>query len=91
MGWVLLNPALGTGDPKSLGMFPSPPTDAPFSPRDAGSPQASAGSRSAGRTYSSFSLQVYTAVYYVLADLVMLSLYCYYKVKNRGGGCELGL
>ncbi|NXQ97046.1 LAAT1 protein, partial [Sagittarius serpentarius] len=31
-------------------------------------------------------LQIYTAVYYVLADLVMLSLYCYYKVKNRGGG-----
>ncbi|KAM7083763.1 lysosomal amino acid transporter 1 homolog [Ciconia maguari] len=31
-------------------------------------------------------LQVYTAVYYVLADLVMLALYCYYKVKNRGGG-----
>ncbi|NXD88137.1 LAAT1 protein, partial [Halcyon senegalensis] len=31
-------------------------------------------------------LQVYTAVYYVLADLVMLSLYCYYKVKNGGGG-----
>ncbi|NXS59593.1 LAAT1 protein, partial [Brachypteracias leptosomus] len=31
-------------------------------------------------------LQVYTAVYYVLADLVMLSLYCYYKVKNRSGG-----
>nr|XP_009940077.1 PREDICTED: lysosomal amino acid transporter 1 homolog [Opisthocomus hoazin] len=31
-------------------------------------------------------LQVYTAVYYVLADLVMLSLYCYYKVKNRGRG-----
>ncbi|KAF1533319.1 hypothetical protein FQV20_0010134, partial [Eudyptula albosignata] len=31
-------------------------------------------------------LQVYTAIYYVLADLVMLSLYCYYKVKNRGGG-----
>ncbi|NXJ79780.1 LAAT1 protein, partial [Trogon melanurus] len=30
-------------------------------------------------------LQVYTAVYYVLADLVMLSLYCYYKVKNQGG------
>ncbi|KAK2521594.1 Pqlc2 [Columba guinea] len=36
-------------------------------------------------------LQVYTAVYYVLADLVMLSLYCYYKVKNRGAGCELGV
>ncbi|NXP07756.1 LAAT1 protein, partial [Thinocorus orbignyianus] len=31
-------------------------------------------------------LQVYTAVYYVLADLVMLSLYGYYKVKNQGGG-----
>ncbi|XP_009288026.1 PREDICTED: lysosomal amino acid transporter 1 homolog [Aptenodytes forsteri] len=31
-------------------------------------------------------LQVYTAIYYVLADLVMLSLYCYYKVKNRAGG-----
>ncbi|XP_065552817.1 lysosomal amino acid transporter 1 homolog isoform X1 [Lathamus discolor] len=30
-------------------------------------------------------LQVYTAIYYVLADLVMLALYCYYKVKNRGG------
>ncbi|NXW58792.1 LAAT1 protein, partial [Eurystomus gularis] len=31
-------------------------------------------------------LQVYTAIYYVLADLVMLSLYCYYKVKNGSGG-----
>ncbi|XP_069730560.1 lysosomal amino acid transporter 1 homolog [Phaenicophaeus curvirostris] len=31
-------------------------------------------------------LQVYTAVYYVLADLVMLSLYSYYRVKNRGEG-----
>ncbi|NXK09417.1 LAAT1 protein, partial [Herpetotheres cachinnans] len=31
-------------------------------------------------------LQVYTAVYYVLADLVMLSLYCYYKMKNQGRG-----
>ncbi|XP_042650823.1 lysosomal amino acid transporter 1 homolog [Tyto alba] len=31
-------------------------------------------------------LQIYTAVYYVIADLVMLSLYCYYKVKNCGGG-----
>ncbi|NXU55687.1 LAAT1 protein, partial [Turnix velox] len=30
--------------------------------------------------------QVYTAVYYVLADLVMLSLYGYYKVKNQGRG-----
>uniref|UniRef100_A0A8C8S5L9 Lysosomal amino acid transporter 1 homolog n=1 Tax=Pelusios castaneus TaxID=367368 RepID=A0A8C8S5L9_9SAUR len=31
-------------------------------------------------------LQVYTAVYYVLADLVMLSLYLYYKVKNQRRG-----
>ncbi|NXG38606.1 LAAT1 protein, partial [Dromaius novaehollandiae] len=31
-------------------------------------------------------LQIYTAVYYVLADLVMLSLYCYYKAKNQSGG-----
>ncbi|XP_009078103.1 PREDICTED: lysosomal amino acid transporter 1 homolog [Acanthisitta chloris] len=31
-------------------------------------------------------LQVYTAIYYVLADLVMLSLYCYYTVKNKGRG-----
>ncbi|NXT05149.1 LAAT1 protein, partial [Prunella fulvescens] len=29
-------------------------------------------------------LQVYTAIYYVLADLGMLSLYCYYRVKNGG-------
>lgn len=28
-------------------------------------------------------LQVYTAIYYVLADLMMLSLYFYYKIKNR--------
>ncbi|XP_071623497.1 lysosomal amino acid transporter 1 homolog isoform X1 [Heliangelus exortis] len=31
-------------------------------------------------------LQVYTAVYYVLADLLMLSLYYYYKAKNQGRG-----
>lgn len=29
-------------------------------------------------------LQTYTAVYYVLADLLMLSLYLYYKLKNKG-------
>ncbi|NXO64889.1 LAAT1 protein, partial [Phainopepla nitens] len=29
-------------------------------------------------------LQVYTAIYYVLADLGMLSLYCYYRLKNGG-------
>ncbi|XP_041275322.1 lysosomal amino acid transporter 1 homolog isoform X2 [Pyrgilauda ruficollis] len=29
-------------------------------------------------------LQVYTAIYYVLADLAMLSLYCYYRLKNGG-------
>uniref|UniRef100_A0A6J0SVV2 Lysosomal amino acid transporter 1 homolog n=1 Tax=Pogona vitticeps TaxID=103695 RepID=A0A6J0SVV2_9SAUR len=28
-------------------------------------------------------LQVYTAIYYVLADLLMISLYVYYKVKNQ--------
>ncbi|KAM9830280.1 lysosomal amino acid transporter 1 homolog [Syngnathus typhle] len=28
-------------------------------------------------------LQTYTAVYYVLADLLMLAMYSYYKVKNR--------
>ncbi|XP_044301275.1 lysosomal amino acid transporter 1 homolog [Varanus komodoensis] len=28
-------------------------------------------------------LQVYTAIYYVLADLLMITLYLYYKVKNR--------
>ncbi|NXJ06037.1 LAAT1 protein, partial [Odontophorus gujanensis] len=36
-------------------------------------------------------LQVYTAVYYVLADLVMLSLYGYYKVKNRGAGATASI
>ncbi|CAJ0954550.1 unnamed protein product [Ranitomeya imitator] len=29
-------------------------------------------------------IQTYTAVYYVMADLVMLSLYVYYKLRNRG-------
>ncbi|KAM3920817.1 lysosomal amino acid transporter 1 homolog [Leptodactylus fuscus] len=28
-------------------------------------------------------IQIYTAVYYVLADLVMLSLYMYYKYRNQ--------
>ncbi|XP_042333944.1 lysosomal amino acid transporter 1 homolog [Sceloporus undulatus] len=28
-------------------------------------------------------LQVYTAIYYVLADLLMISLYIYYKIKNQ--------
>ncbi|XP_038579219.1 lysosomal amino acid transporter 1 homolog isoform X2 [Micropterus salmoides] len=28
-------------------------------------------------------LQTYTAIYYVLADLVMLAMYFYYKIKNR--------
>ncbi|XP_034027879.1 lysosomal amino acid transporter 1 homolog [Thalassophryne amazonica] len=28
-------------------------------------------------------LQVYTAIYYVFADLVMLTMYCYYKVRHR--------
>lgn len=85
IGWVLLNPSPGTRDPNGRGMLPSHPGDAPFLVL------LSAGGLSAGRTNPSFSLQVYTAVYYVLADLVMLSLYCYYKAKNRGGGCELAL
>lgn len=29
------------------------------------------------------SLQKYTAVYYILADLLMLSMYSYYKLKNK--------
>lgn len=28
-------------------------------------------------------LQIYTAVYYVIADLLMLSMYLYYKLKNK--------
>lgn len=35
-------------------------------------------------------LQTYTAVYYVLADLVMLSLYFHYKFKKRPSLCEYG-
>uniref|UniRef100_A0A8C5WDT6 Solute carrier family 66 member 1 n=1 Tax=Leptobrachium leishanense TaxID=445787 RepID=A0A8C5WDT6_9ANUR len=33
-------------------------------------------------------LQTYTAIYYVLADLVMLSMYIYYKYRNRPSDCE---
>ncbi|XP_021273324.1 lysosomal amino acid transporter 1 homolog isoform X4 [Numida meleagris] len=36
-------------------------------------------------------LQVYTAVYYVLADLVMLSLYGYYKAKNWSTGATASI
>lgn len=32
--------------------------------------------------------QTYTAVYYVLADLMMLTLYFHYKFKNRSSPCE---
>lgn len=32
--------------------------------------------------------QTYTAVYYVLADLMMLSLYFHYKFKKRPSPCE---
>ncbi|XP_062888996.1 lysosomal amino acid transporter 1 homolog [Mobula hypostoma] len=28
-------------------------------------------------------LQIYTAIYYVIVDLVMVSMYFYYKIKNR--------
>ncbi|KAI4895845.1 hypothetical protein NFI96_017000 [Prochilodus magdalenae] len=34
-------------------------------------------------------LQTYTAVYYVLADIVMLSMYSYYKLRNRLGNGPL--
>ncbi|XP_073512301.1 lysosomal amino acid transporter 1 homolog [Phyllobates terribilis] len=34
-------------------------------------------------------IQTYTAVYYVLADLLMLSLYIYYKLRNRGPSAAL--
>ncbi|XP_015268077.1 PREDICTED: lysosomal amino acid transporter 1 homolog isoform X1 [Gekko japonicus] len=33
-------------------------------------------------------LQVYTAIYYVLADLLMISLYLYYKIKNQNRSCQ---
>lgn len=29
------------------------------------------------------NVQTYTAVYYVMADLLMLGMYTYYKVKNK--------
>ncbi|KAB0396709.1 hypothetical protein E2I00_019829, partial [Balaenoptera physalus] len=35
-------------------------------------------------------LQTYTAVYYVLADVLMLSLYFHYKFKKRPSLCEYG-
>ncbi|XP_053279769.1 lysosomal amino acid transporter 1 homolog isoform X1 [Pleuronectes platessa] len=47
-------------------------------------------------------LQTYTAVYYVFADILMLAMYCYYKLNNRmderrrvlnvvGVACALGV
>lgn len=38
-----------------------------------------------------FVLQTYTAVYYVLADLLMLSLYFHYKFKKRPSLREYGV
>lgn len=39
----------------------------------------------------SFSLiQTYTAIYYVAADLAMLSMYFYYKIKNKMVESECG-
>ncbi len=35
-------------------------------------------------------LQTYTAVYYVIADLVMLAMYLYYKIRNRMVESEWG-
>lgn len=28
-------------------------------------------------------IQTYTAIYYVVADLLMLAMYLYYKIRNR--------
>lgn len=36
-------------------------------------------------------MQTYTAIYYVLADLLMLSLYFHYKFKKRPSLCEYGV
>ncbi|XP_056398017.1 lysosomal amino acid transporter 1 homolog [Hyla sarda] len=36
-------------------------------------------------------IQTYTAVYYVLADIFMLSLYMYYKYRNRGPSAALSI
>ncbi|KAG9482768.1 lysosomal amino acid transporter 1 homolog [Eleutherodactylus coqui] len=36
-------------------------------------------------------IQTYTAVYYVLADLFMLSLYLYYKYRNQGPSAALSI
>lgn len=36
-------------------------------------------------------IQTYTAVYYVLADLLMLSMYFYYKIKNKMNESEFFL
>ncbi|XP_018431183.1 PREDICTED: lysosomal amino acid transporter 1 homolog [Nanorana parkeri] len=33
-------------------------------------------------------IQTYTAIYYVLADIFMLSLYMYYKYRNQRTSCE---
>lgn len=33
-------------------------------------------------------VQTYTAVYYVLADLLMLTMYTYYKLRNRRAAGE---
>lgn len=36
-------------------------------------------------------IQQYTAIYYVAADLIMLSMYTYYKLKNKASQGELFL
>ncbi|XP_063798206.1 lysosomal amino acid transporter 1 homolog [Pseudophryne corroboree] len=36
-------------------------------------------------------IQTYTAVYYVLADIFMLSLYLYYKYRNQGPSASLSI
>lgn len=54
--------------------------------REAELPGAGMALGSLGRPASALAhalLQTYTAVYYVLADVLMLSLYFYYKFKQR--------
>lgn len=41
------------------------------------------------RFVSLLFIQQYTAIYYVAADLIMLSMYTYYKLKNKASQGEL--
>lgn len=81
--------------PSLLGLVSSPPQDTLFFPGAPGEQGTSLWDHAnppgpRGCPQHVPSPQVYTAIYYVLADVGMLSLYCYYRVKNRGRACELG-